>query len=146
MAISNVPSRLVPFPDQSGVARLLEPLFRVHERRIPAPAVRSGHSDTAFQQVHRGLVAHPAAGAHVVVAPVARARASIDEHDFKRYELMTNSAKLLLHFNRGDDMPIGKMPEIELHPGLKAPLKRYFIDGDRALALVHGRGEVIRCV
>ena len=97
MAIPDITARFVTFPDQSGVTRLLEALFRVHERRIPTPPVRSGHSDTPFQQVHGGPVSHAAARTHVVGAAVARAGTRIDEHNFERNEFMANSGEFPLY-------------------------------------------------
>src|SRR5262245_31669720 len=37
---------------------------------------------------------------------------------------------------------VRKMPEIELHGGLQAPFKRNLVDGDRALATIHGGSEM----
>src|SRR5262249_57381963 len=34
----------------------------------------------------------------------------------------------------------------ELDGGLKTPFERYLVDGDRALAAIHGGGEMPRCV
>ena len=34
------------------------------------------------------------------------------------------------------------MPEVELHAGIEAPFQRHLVDGDGALAAVHGGGEM----
>src|SRR6266700_5365108 len=38
------------------------------------------------------------------------------------------------------------MAKVQLHAGLQAPIQRYFVDGDGALALVHRRRKMIRRV
>jgi hypothetical protein len=38
------------------------------------------------------------------------------------------------------------MAEVELDPRLEAPFERHLVDGDRALAAIHGRGEMPGCV
>ena len=42
----------------------------------------------------------------------------------------------------GRDIAVGEVAEVELDAGLQAPFERHLVDGDRALAAVHGRGEV----
>ena len=46
----------------------------------------------------------------------------------------------------GRDIAIGEMAEVELHPGLKAPFERHFVDRPGALAAVHRRVVVPRRV
>jgi hypothetical protein len=51
VAITDMASRLVSFPDQAGVLCLGVFLGRVNERRIPAPAIDAGQADAAFEQM-----------------------------------------------------------------------------------------------
>jgi len=44
------------------------------------------------------------------------------------------------------NIAIGKMPEIELHARLEAPIERDLVDSDCSLAVVHGRSKVPGCI
>ena len=69
VAVADVAAGLVAFPDQAGVVGLAVLLGGVHEGRVPAPGVGAGRAHAAFEQVHGGLVAHAAPGAHKIVVP-----------------------------------------------------------------------------
>jgi hypothetical protein len=56
---------------------------------------------------------------------------------------MADALQLGLDLGRGDDVAVGLVAEVELDAGLEAPFERHLVDGDGALALVHGRMEVI---
>src|SRR5580658_4777163 len=106
VTIADISAGFMPFPDQASITRLLEAVFGVHERCIPTPPVGPGDSDASFQQVHGGLIAHAAAGAHIIGTPISSPGARIDQYNFKRRELMADSAELLFYFRSGNDMSI----------------------------------------
>src|SRR5262249_674098 len=74
---------------------------------------------------------------------VAGSGAGVDDDDLERLQRMADAFQLGLDLGDGDDMPIGPVAEVELDAGLEAPFQRHLVDGDGALALVHGRMEVI---
>ena len=55
---------------------------------------------------------------------------------------MTNTLEFGFDIFCGRNVAIGKMPEVELHAGLEAPVERDFVDSDCALTVVHGRSKV----
>jgi hypothetical protein len=55
---------------------------------------------------------------------------------------VADALKLLLDVSRGGDIAVGEMAEVELHPRTQAPLNRHLVDGDGALAAIHGRSEM----
>src|SRR6478609_6998975 len=57
VAIADLASGLVAFPDDAGVAGLGEAFGRVAERRVPAPAVGAGHAYALLQEKQRRLAA-----------------------------------------------------------------------------------------
>src|SRR5262245_38695941 len=56
---------------------------------------------------------------------------------------MTDPLQFGLNVRRGCNVPVGKATEVELDPGLEAPLQRHLVDAQRPFAAVHGRGEVV---
>ena len=56
----------------------------VDEGGVPAPAIGAGHTDAALQQIHRGVIAHAAAGADIIRLAIAPTRTGIHQHDFER--------------------------------------------------------------
>ncbi len=142
VAIADLAAGLVAFPDQAGVACGEVFLLGVHERRIPTPAVGSGHAHAALEQIKRGLAAHAAALGDIIRAAVGRARAGIHEHDVERRERVRDARELGLHVACGRDIAVGEVPKVELDSALEAPVERHLVDRDRSLAAVHGRGEM----
>ena len=59
---------------------------------------------------------------------------------------MADALELGVDVGGGRDIAVGKMAEVEFHPGLKAPFERHFVDRPGALALVHCRVVVPRRV
>jgi hypothetical protein len=59
---------------------------------------------------------------------------------------MVNPGQFRLDILRVGDIAVLKPREVELHAGLETPVERHLVDGDRALAFVHRRCEVIRRV
>src|SRR4051794_29209247 len=51
VAIADLASRLVAFPDDTGVAGLLVALCGVAERGVPTPRIRAGHANALLEQV-----------------------------------------------------------------------------------------------
>src|SRR5262245_66642484 len=56
---------------------------------------------------------------------------------------MTDPLQFGLHVRRGCNVAVGKATEIELDPGLEAPLQRHLVDAQRPPTAVHGGGEVV---
>src|SRR5205823_240493 len=79
----------------------------------------------------------------VVALAVGRARSGVDDDDLERPQRMADALQLGLDVLRGDDVAVAPRSKVELHARLKAPFERHLVDGDRALASVHRRGEVI---
>jgi hypothetical protein len=63
---------------------------------------------------------------------------------------VADARQLGLHIGGGDHVAVGEVAEVQLHPGLEAPVQRHLVDGDRALLvaqrLVHRAVEVVRRV
>src|SRR5262245_31283267 len=59
---------------------------------------------------------------------------------------MIDAFELGFDIARAGNITIGEMTEVELDGGLKAPFEWYLVDCDRALAAIHGGGEMPRCV
>jgi hypothetical protein len=133
VAVADVAAGLVTFPDQAGVLRFAVLLCGVDERGVPAPGVGAGQAHAAFEQVHRRLVAHAAAAGHIVGLAVAAAGAGVDHHDLQRLEGVADARQLGLDIGGGDHVAVGEVAEVQLHPGLEAPVQRHLVDGDRAL-------------
>ena len=146
MAIADLAAGFVAFPDQTRIAGGEIFLLGVHERRVPAPAVSAGHAHAALEQVEGCLAAHAATLGDIIGAAVGRARARVHQHDVERREPMTDALELGFNVARAGDVTIREMTEVELDGGLKAPFERYLVDCDRALAAIHGGGEMPRCV
>ena len=116
------------------------------EGRVPAPAVGAGDADAALEQVKRRLPAHPAAPGDVVGPAVRGAGSGVDHDDVERLEGVADSRQLGLDIGGGRDVAVGEVAEVELDAAAEAPLERHLIDGDRALAAVHRRVEVVGCI
>ena len=56
---------------------------------------------------------------------------------------MADALELGFDVLRGRHIAVLEMPEVELHAGIEAPFQRHLVDGDRALAAIHGGGEMI---
>src|SRR5437899_868531 len=83
VAIADLAPRLVPFPDQPGIASRGVFLLGMDKRRIPAPAVGAGQPDAAFKQIERRLAANAAAGRDIIRLAVGRAGAGVDDDDLQ---------------------------------------------------------------
>jgi hypothetical protein len=59
---------------------------------------------------------------------------------------VADALKLGLHVGRTRHIAVGELAEVEFHAGLQAPVQRQLVDGDGALAVIHGGGEMIRRV
>ena len=147
MAVADVAPGLVAFPDQAGVVAFGVFHRRVLEGRVPAPGVGARQAHAALEQVHRGLVAHAAAGRHEVVVAVAAAGAGVDDDDLQGLERVADALELGLDVGRRHHVAIGQVAKVQLHAGLKAPLQRHLVDGPGLLLLaqrlVHGAVEVV---
>src|SRR5215212_6073816 len=128
VAVTDMASGLVAFPDQAGVFGLRVFLGGVDERRVPAPAIDAGQPHAALKQVHCRLIAHAAAGSDVILLPVFGPGASIDHHDLQWRKRVTDALEFVFDILGGRHIAVGQMPEIQLHAWLQAPLQRHFID------------------
>ena len=142
VAVADLAARLVALPDQLGIPGLGVFLGRVDERRVPRPGVGAGDLHAARGEIERRLAAHAAASRHVVGLAVARAGRCVDHHDLERLQRVADALQLRLHVGGGGDVAVREVAEVELHARLEAPLQRHLVDGDGALAAVHGGGEV----
>src|SRR5437879_10246302 len=70
VAIADVASGLVTFPDQTGVPGLGVFLRGVDKRRVPAPAIDSGQPPAPLEPIHLGPVAHAAAAIGVILPAI----------------------------------------------------------------------------
>src|SRR5262249_48665379 len=143
MAIADLAAGLVAFPDQARVARLGEFLRRMHERRVPAPAVCSGDPNAALEQIERRLAPHAAAGCHIMRLAVGGAGISVHQHDLERFERMADALELRFDVAGGGHIAVRESSGIELDARLEAPFERHLVDGDRALAAVHGGVKMV---
>src|SRR5665213_3742405 len=60
MAVADLASGAMAFPDQSGIAGLGVLLHGVDKGRVPAPAIGAGDAHTTFEQIERRFSAHAA--------------------------------------------------------------------------------------
>src|SRR3546814_10703886 len=79
-------SRLVPFPDDRGIARLCPAPLGMAERRVPAPRIGADDLHAAFGQVERRLGAHAAALVGEMIGAIDRTRS--EEHTSELQSLM----------------------------------------------------------
>src|SRR6476659_5241660 len=84
VAVADVASGLVAFPDQAGIPGFGVFLRGVDEGCIPAPAVNAGQAHPALEQIHRRLIAHAAAGIDVILPAVFGSGAGVDDDDLER--------------------------------------------------------------
>ena len=70
----------------------------------------------------------------------------VDQHDVERLERIADAIEFALHVVGGADIAVRLVAEIEFHAVGEAPLQRHLVDGDGALAVVHGRMKMIRRV
>jgi hypothetical protein len=143
VAVADVPPGLVALPDQAGIFGLGEFLRGMDERRVPAPAVDAGQPHAAFEQVHRRLVAHAAAGIDEIRPAIFGAGAGIDHDDFQRRKRVADALEFGIDILGGGDITVGQVPEVELDARLQAPFQRHLVDGPCPLAAVHGRMIVV---
>src|ERR1700722_181362 len=129
VAIADVASGLVAFPDQAGILGFGIFLGGMNERRVPAPAVNAGQPHAAFEQIHRRLVAHAATRIDVILPAVFGAGAGIDHDDLQRRKGVADPLEFGFDIPGGCDITVGKMTEVELDAGLQAPFQRYLVDG-----------------
>ena len=139
MAIDRLGPGLVPLPEQPLVAAPRNRLLLVGERRVPAPGVDAADLHALAGEIERRRAPHADAAGEVVVLAVAHAGGGVDQHDVAGTEVVTDPGKLRLDLGGGDHVPVGQVPEVELHPRPHAPLQRHLVDGDGALAPVHRR-------
>src|SRR5665213_1160376 len=144
VAIADLAAGTVALPDDGGVLALREAVLGVDERRVPTPAIGAGDAHAALQEIERRLAAHAAAARDIIRLAVGFAGGGVDQHDFERLERMIDAFELGLDVVGGDDIAIREMPEVQLDCRLEAPLQRHLVDGDGALAAIHGRRIVIR--
>src|SRR4029077_5034128 len=114
VAIADFAPGLVAFPDQAGVAGLLEALCREAERRIPAPAIGAGHAHALVQQEERRLAPETAAAIDEVGLAIGLSGRRIHEHDVARLALVADAVERALHLVGAADMAVGLVEEIEL--------------------------------
>lgn len=143
VAVADVPPHLVAFPDQPGIVAGGVALSRVDEGRVPGPGVGAGQSHPALEQVPRRLGAHPTAGLDVIRLAVGGAGAGVDDDDVPGLEGIADAAQFRLDLGGGDHVTVREPAKVELDAGPETPVQRDFVDGEGALAAVHGRGEVI---
>src|SRR5882757_3154324 len=91
VTIADVTAGLVAFPDQAGILRFGIFLRGVDERCVPAPAVDAGQPHAAFEQIHRRLIAHAAAGGDVILAAIFGAGAGVDHDDLERRQRVADT-------------------------------------------------------
>src|SRR6185312_16630118 len=113
MAIADLAPRLVTFPDKSGIAARGIFVLGVDEGRVPAPGIGAGEAHAALQKIERRIAAHAAAGGDVIRLAIGRAGAGIDDDDLERLQLMADARELVLDIRIGDNIAVGKIPEIE---------------------------------
>src|SRR6185503_2887444 len=116
------------------------------KRRIPAPAVGSGHAHPALKQIQGGLTSHAAAFGDVVGACIRGAGAGVHDDNFEWGKCVTDALEFSLDVLCGRDVAVRKMAEVELHAGLETPFKRHLVDGNGTLAVIHGGGEMPGCI
>src|SRR5262245_14330836 len=90
MAVPPVSASFVPFPNERRIFGLPVLLSGVDKWGIPAPCICSGEPYPTFKQIHRRLIAHPAACGQVVLIPVARSGACVHQDNLQRVEFMVN--------------------------------------------------------
>ena len=129
VAIADVASGLVTFPDQTGVPGLGVFLRGVDKRRVPAPAIDSGQPHAPLEQIHRRLVAHAAAGIDVILPAIFGPGAGIDDDDLERRKRMADSLELVFDIFCRRHIAIRQVPKIEFNARLQAPFQRHFVDG-----------------
>ena len=100
MAIGNLATGLVAFPDDRWVMRFEPALAGMHEGRVPAPGIDAGDAHAARGQIKRGVAAHAAAGSEVLIAADAARSAGVDENDVERLELMADAFEFGLDARR----------------------------------------------
>ena len=144
VTVADVAAGLVPLPDERGIAGLGILLRRIGKRRIPAPTVGTRQAHALFQQGQRGIFTHATAGGHVVIRPIALARAGIDDHDLQRLQFVANACEFRFHVGARYHVTVREVAEVQLHTGLEAPFQRYLVYGDGAFAVIHGGSEVVR--
>ena len=57
---------------------------------------------------------------------------------------MADALQFRFDIGGGGHVTVGEMTEVQFHARLEAPVERHFVDGDRALAVIHGGREVPR--
>src|SRR5262249_24110848 len=146
MAIADLSSGAMAFPDERSVPCLDIFPHRVDERCVPAPSVGPGHAYAAFQQVKCCLASHAAALGDIIRTAVSGAGARVYNDNLERRKRVADALEFGFNILCGCDIAVGKMPEVELHSWLEAPVERHLVDGDRALAVVHRLSEMPRRV
>ena len=58
-------------------------------------------------------------------------------------DLLIDAVKLRLDILIRDHVAVGKVPEIELHAWLEAPIQRYLVNRKGSLSLIHRRRKMI---
>src|SRR5262245_41843610 len=142
MTVPDFASGPVTLPDQRRVMRLGILLHCKDKWRVPAPAVDSGDAYATFEEVHRGLPSHAAAFRDVIRTSICHSRTCVHDDNLKWRKRVADALEFGFDIFPSRNVAIGKMPEVELHAGLEAPVERNFVDGDCALAVVHGRRKV----
>lgn len=146
MAVTGVAPCLVSFPDQRGISGCGKLLCCMEKWRVPGPAVGAGHPDPVVQQKHGCLISHAAAAGDVIRLSELHTGCGVHHHDFHRTERMVDARQFGFNLLRADDMPIGKVAEVQFDTGLKTPVQRNFIYPHRGFTVILGGVKVPRCV
>ena len=100
------------------------------ERCVPAPGVNARDPDTVFlSQIERGFPAHADAAAQIFFGAVIFAGLGVHQNDVEGLKLIVDALEFGLHVVGLDDVAVGEMTEIELHPGAVEPVEGQLVDG-----------------
>src|SRR5262249_12913481 len=143
MAIADLASSLMSFPNQACILGCEILVLGVNEGSIPTPSVSAGHPHALAQEMQCCIATHAATLRHVVGASISRAGGSVDQDDLKRRECVSDALELRVDISRGCHVAVGKMSEVKFDSWLQTPREWNLIDGDRPFASVHGGGEMV---
>src|SRR5215210_368425 len=146
LAVRDLASRKVPFPDNGRVVVQLEPGSGEGERRIPAPRVGADEPDPPARQVQRGRSPHSAPTIEVIFLTVACAGRGIYEDDIAWGQFVPDAQQLRVYLVWADDVAVGQMAKIQLDAGAKAPFQWNLVDRRRRLAFIRLGPIMVGCV
>src|ERR1700721_4701935 len=143
MAITDFTPGFVTLPNESGISRLCVALGSMAEWRVPAPSVGARKSYAALQEVHCGFHAHTAAGLKIIIESIPNASSRINQQNIQGPKRVSDPVQLAIDVSRTNHITVLPGSEIHFHPRPKTPVQRDFVNRNRPLPSIHGRGEMI---